>query len=68
MPDGQPLTEMLASFVADTPSEAIPSVVAEPAKTVILDTVGVKLGKAIGRKTTDTPSIGRSTACLGVRT
>jgi 2-methylcitrate dehydratase PrpD len=52
MPDGQPLTEMLASFVADTPSEAIPSVVAEPAKTVILDTVGVALAasaRAIGK-------------------
>jgi 2-methylcitrate dehydratase PrpD len=52
MPDGQPLTEMLASFVADTPSEAIPSVVVEPAKTVILDTVGVALAasaRAIGK-------------------
>jgi 2-methylcitrate dehydratase PrpD len=52
MPDGQPLTKMLASFVADTPSEAIPSVVVEPAKTVILDTVGVALAasaRAIGK-------------------
>jgi 2-methylcitrate dehydratase PrpD len=52
MPVGQPLTEMLASFVAGTPSEAIPSVVVEPAKTVILDTLGVALAasaRAIGK-------------------
>jgi 2-methylcitrate dehydratase PrpD len=43
MPDRQPLTELLASFVAGTPSEAIPKLVVEPAKTVILDTIGVAL-------------------------
>jgi 2-methylcitrate dehydratase PrpD len=43
MPDGQPLTGLLASFVVGTPSEAIPAAVVEPAKNLILDTVGVAL-------------------------
>jgi 2-methylcitrate dehydratase PrpD len=43
VPDRQPLTELLASFVAGTPSEAIPKVAVESAKHVILDTVGVAL-------------------------
>jgi 2-methylcitrate dehydratase PrpD len=43
MPDRQPLTALLAAFVVGTPSEAIPKLVAEPAKTVILDTIGVAL-------------------------
>src|SRR6266566_1214926 len=52
MPDRQPLTELLASFVAGTPSEAIPTIVLEPAKNVILDTVGVALAasaRSIGK-------------------
>jgi 2-methylcitrate dehydratase PrpD len=52
MPDRQPLTELLASFVAGTPSEAIPKLVAAPAKNVILDTVGVALAasaRSIGK-------------------
>jgi 2-methylcitrate dehydratase PrpD len=52
MPDRQPLTALLASFVAGTPSEAIPRLVVEPAKTVILDTVGVALAasaRSIGK-------------------
>jgi 2-methylcitrate dehydratase PrpD len=43
MPDRQPLTALLAAFIAGTPSEAIPKPVVEPAKTVILDTIGVAL-------------------------
>jgi 2-methylcitrate dehydratase PrpD len=43
VPDRQPLTELLASFVAGTPSEAIPKGAVEPAKNVILDTLGVAL-------------------------
>jgi 2-methylcitrate dehydratase PrpD len=43
MPDRAPLTALLASFVARTPSEAIPRLAVEPAKTVILDTIGVAL-------------------------
>ena len=52
MPDRQPLTALLASFVAGTPSEAIPKLVVEPAKTVILDTMGVALAasaRSIGK-------------------
>jgi 2-methylcitrate dehydratase PrpD len=52
MPDCLPLTQLLASFVADTPSEAIPNVAVEPAKDVILDAVGVALAasaRAIGK-------------------
>jgi 2-methylcitrate dehydratase PrpD len=43
MPDGQPLTDSLATFVAGTPSEAITTAAVEPAKNVILDTIGVAL-------------------------
>jgi 2-methylcitrate dehydratase PrpD len=52
MPDRAPLTELLASFVAGTPSAAIPQAVVETAKYVILDTVGVALAasaRAIGK-------------------
>jgi 2-methylcitrate dehydratase PrpD len=52
MPDGQPLTDCLASFVAGTPSEAIPTAAVEPAKNVILDTIGVALAastRSIGK-------------------
>ena len=45
-----PLTDMLASFVAETPD--VPKAAVEPAKTVILDTIGVALAateRAIGR-------------------
>jgi len=52
VPDRQPLTELLACFVAGTPSEAIPKGAIEPAKNVILDTVGVALAasaRPIGR-------------------
>src|SRR3979409_1733517 len=38
---GAPLTQILASFVADT--EAVPKATIEPAKNVILDTIGVAL-------------------------
>jgi 2-methylcitrate dehydratase PrpD len=43
MPDRRPLTELVASFVAATPSEVISRVVVEHAKNIILDTVGVAL-------------------------
>ncbi len=43
MPDGQPLTALLASFVVGTASAAIPREVLAPAKEVILDTIGVAL-------------------------
>ena len=43
MPDRQPLTELLACFVAGTPSDAIPKGAFAPAKNVILDTLGVAL-------------------------
>jgi 2-methylcitrate dehydratase PrpD len=43
MPDRQPLTDSLATFVAGTPSEVITTAVVEPAKNVILDTIGVAL-------------------------
>ena len=52
MPDGQPLTDCLASFVAGTPSEMIPAAAVEPAKIVILDTIGVALAastRSIGK-------------------
>jgi 2-methylcitrate dehydratase PrpD len=52
MPDPQPLTVLLAAFVAGTPSAAIPGLVVEPAKTVIMDTIGVALAasaRSIGK-------------------
>jgi 2-methylcitrate dehydratase PrpD len=52
MPDGLPLTDILASFVADTPSDAITTAAEEPAKLVILDTIGVALAastRSIGK-------------------
>src|SRR5258705_12586868 len=57
LPDA-PLTEILASFVADTKS--VPKGTIEPAKNVILDTIGVALaaserpiGKIISDPVTD---------------
>jgi 2-methylcitrate dehydratase PrpD len=41
MPSDAPITDILASFVADT--QAVPKDTVEPAKNVILDTVGVAL-------------------------
>src|SRR4051812_26641030 len=41
MSEGQPLTQVLASFVADT--KDVPKATIEPAKNVILDTIGVAL-------------------------
>ncbi len=52
MPVGQPLTDCLASFVAGTPSEVIATAAVEPAKNVILDTIGVALAastRSIGK-------------------
>ena len=52
MPDGQPLTDRLASFVVGTPAQAIPTAVVEPAKNLILDTLGVALAastRSIGK-------------------
>ncbi len=52
MPERQPLTDILATFVAGTPSEAITTAVIEPAKIVILDTIGVALAastRSIGK-------------------
>src|SRR4051794_36156104 len=50
MSEGQPLTQVLASFVADT--KDVPKATIEPAKNVILDTIGVALAaveRPIGR-------------------
>src|SRR5690349_14564460 len=50
MPEGRPLTQMLADFVADT--RVVPPTTFEPAKMLILDTVGVALAavaRPIGR-------------------
>ncbi len=47
-----PLTDVLASFVAETPAANVPQATVEPAKNVILDTIGVALAAAdrtIGR-------------------
>jgi 2-methylcitrate dehydratase PrpD len=47
---GAPLTEMLASFVAETAD--VPAAAVEPAKNLILDTIGVALaaaGRSIGQ-------------------
>ena len=52
MPDGLPLTDRLATFVAGTPSQAIMAAVVEPAKNLILDTLGVALAastRSIGK-------------------
>ncbi len=72
MPDGQPLTDRLASFVAGTPSEAITTAVVEPAKTVILDTVGVALaatvrpiGKIVLRHVAETAGTTATATVLG---
>ena len=44
--EGQPLTDILAAFVAETPAADVPAAAVEPAKNVILDTVGVALAAA----------------------
>jgi 2-methylcitrate dehydratase PrpD len=72
MSDGQPLTEILTSFVIDTPSEAIPTVVIERAKNVILDTVGVALaasarsiGKIVVRHVAESAGVPATATVLG---
>lgn len=50
--EGKPLTEILASFVAETPASDVPQAAVEPAKDLILDTVGVALAathRSIGK-------------------
>ncbi len=54
--EGPPLTDILAAFVAETPATDVPAATVEPAKNVILDTVGVALaaaGRPIGRIITE---------------
>jgi 2-methylcitrate dehydratase PrpD len=72
MPDGPPLTEMLAAFVAGTASVAIPSSARAPAKSVILDTIGVALaasvrpiGKIIVRQVAESAGTPASATVLG---
>lgn len=72
MPDAQPLTEMLASFVAGTASEAIPTEVRAPAKSLILDTIGVALaafprpiGKIIVRQVAESTGTPATATILG---
>jgi 2-methylcitrate dehydratase PrpD len=74
MHEGQPLTQRLAAFVAETP--AIPLTTVEPAKSVILDTIGVALaatsrpiGRIISRHAamTGTPASATVLGC-GIRT
>jgi 2-methylcitrate dehydratase PrpD len=50
--DVVPITDILASFVAETPALEVPNAALEPAKNVILDTVGVALAavnRSIGK-------------------
>jgi 2-methylcitrate dehydratase PrpD len=50
--ESEPLTDILARFVAETPAADVPNAAVEPAKNVILDTIGVALAAAnrsIGR-------------------
>jgi 2-methylcitrate dehydratase PrpD len=50
--DVAPITDILASFVAETAASEVPKAALEPAKNVILDTVGVALAasnRAIGK-------------------
>jgi 2-methylcitrate dehydratase PrpD len=72
VPDRQPLTELLACFVAGTPSEAIPKGAIEPAKTVILDTLGVALaasarpiGKIVVRHVVENAGASATATVLG---
>jgi 2-methylcitrate dehydratase PrpD len=72
MPDGLPLTDILASFVADTPSGVITTAAAEPAKSVILDTIGVALaastrsiGKIVVRHVVENAGAAASATVLG---
>ena len=54
--EGPPLTDILAAFVAETPATDVPAATVEPAKNVILDTIGVALaaaGRPIGRIITE---------------
>jgi 2-methylcitrate dehydratase PrpD len=54
--EGPPLTDILAAFVAATPATDVPAATVEPAKNVILDTVGVALaaaGRPVGRIITE---------------
>jgi hypothetical protein len=50
--ESEPLTDILARFVAETPAADVPKAAVEPAKNVILDTIGVSLAavnRSIGR-------------------
>src|SRR4051812_8968913 len=44
--DVPPITDILAAFVAETAASEVPKAAIEPAKNVILDTVGVALAAA----------------------
>jgi 2-methylcitrate dehydratase PrpD len=65
-----PLTDMLASFVAETAD--VPKATVEPAKTVILDTIGValaatdrRIGKIITRHVAEAPGSPATATVLG---
>lgn len=44
--EGKPLTDILARFVVETPGANVPSAAIDPAKDLILDTIGVALAAA----------------------
>src|SRR5882672_6900762 len=67
---GPPLTDILAAFVAGT--RDIPQAAVEPAKNLILDTVGVALaaadrsiGAIIGRRVAEAPGVPATATVLG---
>jgi 2-methylcitrate dehydratase PrpD len=56
MPEVVPLTDILSCFVAETPAADVPTETIEPAKNVILDTIGVALAavdRSIGKMICD---------------
>ena len=44
--EGKPLTDILARFVVETPGPNVPSAAIDPAKDLILNTIGVALAAA----------------------
>lgn len=72
MPEGAPLTDMLAAFVTETPAARVPQAAIEPAKNVILDTLGVALaaadrsvGRIIARHVSAAPGAPATATVLG---
>jgi 2-methylcitrate dehydratase PrpD len=66
---GQPITQILASFAVETAAADIPATCLDPAKDLILDTIGVGLAasqRAIGKIVTDYAASAGATPVAGI--